>query len=80
MKVGDRVYYVWFLNGRTWLGRVVQQCGEDRYVVHWDQNEAGRDYLTYPRTALFRLCNNCDMRYADHAENEKCLYGPTSWS
>lgn len=85
LNAGDRVRHCnagVYQDAARWRGtvEVIQEHlleeGMVFYRVLWD---AGHGYH-YARSALIRICNNCDMRYEDHGDNGKCLYSPTSWS
>lgn len=78
LKIGDRVTWRYTYPRNLGWGTCTGYEGKLFMVVRWDS--APEIITPYLRAHLVRVCNNCDLPYADHAEGEKCLYGPTNWS
>jgi len=62
----------------------VTPCRDYVYHIRW-KTPLSHAYFTMhyaqdvAETRLSRLCANCDLPEANHAEGGKCLYTPTSW-
>jgi len=77
-KVGDRVRNVptgscALITAYNCSGAPVELCweGEVKFYDHYTPEEL--------RTYFERLCRNCGLSRQEHADNDKCLYGPGNW-
>lgn len=54
--------------------------GDDYTYIYWDGATYSVPYPHHELLGFKRLCRNCDLSLEEHANEGKCLYGPTSWT
>lgn len=58
-------------------GTIARPASDWSCYVRWDKRPGSEGYEHNEH--MIKICNNCDLQYHEHANNEKCIYQPTYW-